>query len=504
MMTFLRTLNAGLLTFLLGSQIAASDIMLRPAFDPLEGVPEVPSPLRADASVHLFIVQFDAHSREDYRQAIRDLGGTVYGFVPKNACIVKMDESIRQQVESLPFVRWAGPYHPYYRLPESLRGNLDGDEPKRYNLTVFESGPDQKIAVATRIEAVGGTVDAMHDPGFLLHATLTSGQVLAVIRWDEVGFVERWSPPTNFMDIAREISGANYLVNTLGSAYEGQGVRGEMADLRDPFLVHPAFDFISIIPHHAAGVPHTSGDHATRVFGILFGYGTGTPVPGAYGLLRAAQKAIYADQAQIAPGGPISRYTHTCELVGVDGICQGACAPTFGCPYDAVFQSNSWGTGIATDYSPTSAEMDDIAFQYDIILCQAQGNCGNPPVNQSQCDVDPRESPAQAWAKNIPSVGGVFHFNTLDKTDDKWDPLDPKQAYDDGHVRNGAGRRLMARTVPPAVCGGCGALGCFFVMLESRTCWGPTRTGTSIPRHHEANSTPQRPIHLPVYGADAA
>lgn len=420
MFTFLRSLNAGLLTFVLASQIAASDIMLRPPFDPLEGVPEVPAPLRADGSVHLFIVQFDAHSREDYRQAIRDLGGTVYGFVPKNALIVKMDESIRQQVESLSFVRWAGPYHPYYRLPESLRGNLDPDEPQRYNITVFESGPDQKGAVATRIDAVGGTVDAMHEPGFLLHATLTSGQVLALIRWDEVAFVERWSPPTNFMNIAREISGAKYLSSkTQGYDNEGRGVRGEMADLGDPFLGNPAFSLVPIVPHHARGVVV---DHATRVFGILFNSGVGTPEPGtgAWGLLHATPRAIYADQGQIAPGGPISRYTHTCELVGAGGICQDSCEQDFLCPYDAVFQSNSWGTVPVTDYSPTSAELDDIAFQYDIIMCQAQGNCGNPPANQSQCDVDPRESPAQAWAKNIPSVGGVYHFNTLFKTDDVW------------------------------------------------------------------------------------
>lgn len=88
---------------------------------------------------------------------------------------------------------------------------------------------------------------------------------------------------------------------------------------------------------------------------------------------------------------------------------------------------------------------------------------------------------------------------------DKYAPFDlaPKQAYDDWHLHNGAGRRLMARTVPPAVCDGCGALGCP-LSCKSRTGWGPVRAGTSIPRHHEANSTPQRPIHLPAYGVDAA
>ncbi len=82
--------------------------------------------------------------------------------------------------------------------------------------------------------------------------------------------------------------------------------------------------------------------------------------------------------------------------------------------------------------------------------------------------------------------------------------LGPKQANNDWCFRNGADRRLMARTAPPAVCDGFVALGFSFVMLSFRTCRGPTRAGTSLPRLHEANSTPQRPIHLPVYGVDAA
>ncbi len=44
--------------------------------------------------------------------------------------------------------------------------------------------------------------------------------------------------------------------------------------------------------------------------------------------------------------------------------------------------------------------------------------------------------------------------------------LDPKQAYNDGHVRSGAGRRRMARTVPPAVCDGYAALKFAFVVFK--------------------------------------
>ena len=70
-----------------------------------------------------------------------------------------------------------------------------------------------------------------------------------------------------------------------------------------------------------------------------------------------------------------------------------------------------------------------------------------------------------------------------------------KQANNDWFLRRGAGRPVRARTVPPAMGAGSVSLSCSLVRLTPRTCWGPTRTGTSISRHHEANSTPQRAIH---------
>ena len=60
------------------------------AFDPLIDVPAVAESLRADGSGAVFFVQFVAPPREEFRQAIRQLGGTVRGFLPNNAHIVEM------------------------------------------------------------------------------------------------------------------------------------------------------------------------------------------------------------------------------------------------------------------------------------------------------------------------------------------------------------------------------------------------------------------------------
>ena len=90
------------------------------------------------------------------------------------------------------------------------------------------------------------------------------------------------------------------------------------------------------------------------------------------------------------------RYAHTRQLVDPAGR------------FRAVFQSNSWGGGLTTSYTGVSAAMDDIVFDHDILICQSQSNAGS------------RRSRPQAWAKNVLSVGGQFHFNTLDRGDDRW------------------------------------------------------------------------------------
>jgi serine protease AprX len=90
------------------------------------------------------------------------------------------------------------------------------------------------------------------------------------------------------------------------------------------------------------------------------------------------------------------RYAHTKELVDPSG------------PYRAVFQSNSWGSTLTTSYTTTSAAMDKIVFDLDLLICQSQSNAGT------------RSSRPEAWAKNVLSVGGQYHFNTLSRADDKW------------------------------------------------------------------------------------
>jgi len=367
------------------------DVLLRHSrFDPLVAEPLIADLVAAKDS-NIYVVQFWTQPLDEYRESLRRAGASIYKYIANHAYLVKMNPEVRNRVRAFPFVRWVGAYHPAYRLEEflleeyvltrvvtpELRRRL-----RRFNIQVFERGNAQQDAVAQRIEAVGGTVHSTNPLGFRLEATLTPDQLLSVAAMDEVLFIDRWSPAEVDMDVAREIGGANFIENTLG--FTGAGVRGEIMDLNMSLrATHVDYQAMPPLLH---GATTGSGGHGNSTYGIIFG--TGTENLNARGMLPGAQ-GIFAPTL-----GGAARYAHTAELLQE--------------PYLSVFQSNSWGNAQTTAYTTVSAEMDDILFTHDILITQSQSNTRN------------QNSRPQAWAKNIVSVGGIKHFNTLDMSDDCW------------------------------------------------------------------------------------
>ena len=356
-------------------------------FDPAVQAPAVRTSLAAGDGTGLYIVQFVTQPLEAYRAAIAALGGTVYGFLANHAHIVQMDAGVKEQVADLPYVRWVGPCHPAYRLEDELRDNLDrADELfplQRYNVLLFEPVADRKPELAQRLKAIGAIVDSADAGKLLMVATLTPAQLLEVVSWDEVAFVDRWTPMEPDMNNARATGGADYIEGVAG--YTGAGVRAEVFD--GGFnLSHVDFASRPLIPHGTVN----SDSHGASTSGICFGDGTGDPT--ARGMLPDGQ-GIVADYDDVGLHG-VNRYNHTAELLED--------------PYFAVFQTASVGDGRTTEYTTISAEHDAMLFDLDILHCQSQSNAGT------------RASRPQAWAKNVVSGGGVRHYNTLDRSDDCW------------------------------------------------------------------------------------
>ncbi len=355
------------------------------SFDPLLSVPDLSTPgLAWDGQVYL--VQFVSQVLAEYRSALEELGARTYDHIVNHTLIVRMDPVVRDQVEQLEFVRWIGPFQPALRMEPGLRAALASGELEQnrvYNLMVFERGLEQKELVAGVIASMGGVVRELSPSGFRLVAELSPSQVASLLSLPEIAGIDPWGPPEVDLNIVRQFSGADYLQTQTG--FGGQGVRGEVMDTGCD-VNHPDFQHDGGVLIHTANNPSTS--HGTQVTGIVFGNGTGNPT---WKGIMPNGKIVFAAYTVLG-----DRYAHTAQLVN----------PAL--PYQCVFQTNSWGNPQTSSYTSISAEMDDILFINDILITQSQSNTGSTL------------SRPEAWAKNIVSIGGINHNNTLTKNDDSW------------------------------------------------------------------------------------
>ncbi|MEO1009361.1 MAG: S8 family serine peptidase [Planctomycetota bacterium] len=367
-------------------------LMLRYAeFDPLRVVPATPDALTADATHDAHIVQFATAITHADRESLGRAGARIAKHLPFNAYIVRGDAAVVDAVAGLSSVRWVGPYHPAYKLDEPLLQDLatgaSGDDARLYSIQMLERGPKDQNAIAGFVQSIGGVVTGAEPEGFRIEARLTLDQLAEVANRGEVQFIDAKGPGEDDMDIVRGFGGADTVERIAG--YTGLGVRAEVLDggLR---TTHVDFAARPPILHGPNGGIYT---HGTPVYGIVFGDGSGDA---RYRGLLPDARGIFASYPRLdLLGGPITRYAHTAELVDPDGV------------YRAVFQTNSWGDPRTSDYTTISAQMDDIILLHDILITQSQSNSGDT------------QSRPQAWAKNIVSVGGIGHFDTAGRDDDR-------------------------------------------------------------------------------------
>ncbi len=373
------------------SKIAKIDYRIKlrsAAFDPLLEIPNKFSRMYPDSSSEraAYIVQFVTQPMEEFRSELRSLDTEIFSYLPNHAYIVQMDRGTLSAVSDLPFVRWVGRYDSAYKLDEQVLKKLEKEElgTNRYDIMALARGPMLQSKIADEIISFGGTVHSVSEKGYKLEATLTAEQLAQVAKNENVLFIDEWSAPEMDMDLVRSTGGADFVETTLG--FTGAGVRAEVMDngLRQ---THTDFQSGLAPLIHNSSNTNESPNHGTSTYGIVFGRGTSNS--SARGMLPDAQ-GIFADYDFLRSG----RYTHTERLLQA--------------PYFAVFQSNSWGNSLTSNYNTLSAELDDILFQNDIVLLQSQSNAAS------------QQSRPQAWSKNVVSIGGIRHYNTASLTDDRW------------------------------------------------------------------------------------
>ncbi|HHN74168.1 MAG TPA: PKD domain-containing protein [Acidobacteria bacterium] len=378
------------------------ELRLRDGALPLGATPPAaPTDLAPRGDERLYIVQFRTRSLPEWRGSLAAAGGRVLAYFPYNAHIVRADPAVMETIAGLDFVERVLPYEPAWRLSPELKAWVESSgEPqiRRVRVMAFEWGSAGKARIAAAAVSLGAEIFTNWPSGHIIEIDLDRQQLRQLVHHDDVMWADPWSAPENDMDLVREDAGTNWIENNFG--YCGQDVRGEVMDagVQDDHM-----DFDGIMFHGG----HDVASHGTSTYGIVFGNGDrdgdgeakGTghmPCPEAQG--------IFADYGNVG-----DRFAHTEELKSA--------------PYFASFQTNSWGDARTRSYTSVSHQMDDIIWRLDIAITQSQSNAGN------------QDSRPQAWAKNIISVGGVRHKNTLDTSDDEWSSGASIGPAEDGRIK---------------------------------------------------------------------
>ena len=369
-----------------GQEPASQQIRLRGgAFDPLirESWPNSMIPVAGQS--RQWLIHYGYPARPTLRQDVRNLAEALIATVPDSADWVLMNPRIIPQVLSMPGVRAVTPFAPGWKIDPDLVGaifGLPGDQRVNLSILLAERGHAAHQAFGALVSANGGRVLTSSRETWLTSIQIPASFVPDLLRSDQVQWVDAHRTGETDMDIARPFLGMSQLTTATG--LDGAGVAGEILD-GGTEASHPEWNSRALV--HGV-VP--SGAHGTGTTGIAFASGVD---PQATGMLPGGTP-ILGYYLNLAGG---SRYAHTAELV--DPIL----------PYRAVFQSNSWGSfPTTTNYTSQTQDLDTIAFDHDLLICQSQSNSGTTL------------SRAEAWAKNVVSVGGLYHMDTLTDADDTW------------------------------------------------------------------------------------
>ncbi|MCP4247756.1 MAG: hypothetical protein GY778_11970, partial [bacterium] len=187
-------------------------------------------------------------------------------YLPSNAYVVRLSADQANRVRTANTVRWVGDYHPAFRVdPELIAANTFNQKvPVRYNIVVADKRTD-KPALMQKVLAIGGSVDSEQVGGLLLEVTLTGPQLLQAAGFDEVLWIDRWTPDGEDVDNARIQGGANYVEGLAG--YSGVGLNAHIYEGID--AGHQGFS--GPVANVRSGGAWSG--HGTNTAGIVFGDG---------------------------------------------------------------------------------------------------------------------------------------------------------------------------------------------------------------------------------------
>ncbi len=351
-----------------------------------------------------YILQFKGNVLEEWKQAVKNTGALFFDYVPNNAFIVRMNSSVKSQVEAMDIVQWVGTYQPAYKISPVFSASsiattttttmtLD-DDISDIIVMLFDS--KHNAQVTSEIENLGGEI--VDNGGEIMRVRIGTSKLSNIAAMTGVSWIEKYVQPVIFNDVAADIINVSYVRNTHGLTGSGQIVAvadtGLDTGVNDSTM-HDDIEgrILKIYDRVGDGADDVASGHGTHVAGSVLG--NGAMSDGTFkGMAPDAQLVFQA----------IGNTTDALFLPNnLTELFQQA--------YDngARIHTNSWGSAVNGIYTAYSRDLDQFVWEHpDMLILMAAANEGVDSNSDGVIDLDSMGSPATA--KNCISVGASENY----------------------------------------------------------------------------------------------
>ena len=355
-----------------------------------------------------WLVQFDDVIREEGKAALAATGAKLKGYIPENAYLIEATPKQIAAIGALANVAYVGEFLPEYKRAEKVRAKLarvaakaEADVASAYRVLLMSG--DDLAAVAQRIAALTGAAPAVAE-GEQIRTELTAAQLEEITGWGEVQWVEPYSRPRLWNDVAVRTNMMNVsnCWSVLGLTGAGQTIAvcdtgldsGNTGTLHRDFTNRVTGFGWSNGSYSASYSWADYDEHGTHVSGSVLG--NGTMSTGLYkGVAYEANLIIQGSQADL--GGIPATLATLFRQAYTNG---------------ARIHSDSWGYDDHGYYNDDSRAVDQYVWSNKtFLILVAAGNSGTDS-NTTDGVIDPMSVASPATAKNCLTVGASENYRT--------------------------------------------------------------------------------------------
>lgn len=378
----------------------------------------LPAPLRAldtdEPGAESQIVQFYGPVTAEDRELLVSNGVEILDYLPDYAFVVRMENSVRSSVQTLPDVRWVGSYRPAYRLSPDLYASIDEpDSGALVKLAVDIFKGEDLDPLISDIKSLGGIVTEQSQTEWKskLMLSLPAGQLLELASIQGIRWIEP-APEWQFNnDVAVGIMNVRDVWNTHGLYGNGQTVgicdSGLDKGSTSSALLHDDFENGSGVSR-VTTIIDVAGDgaasdvrqgHGTHVAGSVLGNGKNSgSTPSTHTYPDTAYVGVAPEANLVFQASEVNTTGAIVVPSDLNDLFAQAAAN------GADLHTNSWGSPGPGAYTSSSSEVDEYIWDHpDFAILYSAGNEGTDSNADGVVDLGAIGSPGTA--KNTITIG---------------------------------------------------------------------------------------------------